>query len=255
MHLTNVKFAIDSIRKTYGRRNIRILGESAEEVLNEAMRDAENKWDRFSKCQKIDSSWGYKISSKKPLRFEPSEVLNGAIVDIYCEIWWSSDSSVPRKQDIKIRIWSEHDSFVFRPHLDSKCVAEKLTDPDRLTRGRVISRFHFDRVDHSQGTSGEYHPRFHMQIGGKPENDELCWHPKQFDLPRFPYHPMELLLTCQFVAINFFPDKYSQIRRDPLWERQLLATQKSVMENYYEQCTRSIRDNISLLDQLPTISA
>lgn len=253
MNATNVKFALEAIRKTYGKRDIGILSKPAEEILDDAILDAESTWDRFRKPSTTASSWGYEISTSRPLCFAPSEVLNGAVVDISCKLRWSKESSIPSKQDIRMRIWSEHADFVYRSNLDSECVEAELTDPARMTRGRVISRFHFDRVDNSQGESKEFHPKFHIQIGGKPDEDELYWHPKKFDLPRIPHHPMELLLTCQFVAINFFPEKYGEIRKDTFWKRELLATQKSVVETYYEQCLRTVRNKVSLLDALPTI--
>lgn len=250
MHLATVKRTFESIRIVYGKRSTGILSETTKRVLEEAIRDAEETWADFKRDPSNNPTWGYEISDKNPLRFKPSEVLNGVIIDIYCKVKWSSDSSIPVEQDIKMRIWSEDDNLIFRPNLDSEKILEKLSDPTRLTKGRVVSRFHFDRVDHSQGKSKEYHPEFHMQIGGVSNDYELCWHPKSFDIPRIAHHPMELLLTCQLVAINFFPEKYVDISQELLWMNQLYTTQQSVILDYYEQCIRAIRSNQSLLDML-----
>lgn len=250
MHLTTVKRTFESIRVIYGKRSTGILDETTKRVLEEAVQGAEETWAEFKRNPRINPTWGYEISDRNPLRFKPSEVLNGVIVDVYCKVRWSGDTSVPVKQDIKVRIWSEDDDLIFRPHLDSGDVLNQLSDPTRSTRGRVISRFHFDRVDHSQGKSKEYHPEFHMQIGGVSNDYEICWHPKSFDIPRIAHHPMELLLTCQLVAINFFPEKYVDISRELLWISQLHTIQQSVMLDYYERCTRAIRDKHSLLDML-----
>lgn len=249
MQLTNIRKNFESIRTVYGKRNIAILDEGSYQwILEEAEREARTTWNNFKADSSTYPSWGYKIDAKNPLRFKPSEVLNGVIVDLYCNIRWSAGNYVPAKQDIKMRIWSEDQNLIYRDHLDSDLIFEKLSN--RIQKRRVISRFHFDRVDHSQGKSKEYHPEFHMQIGGVPDDDELCWHPKSFDIPRIAHHPMELFLACQLVAINFFPERYMDIRQELLWKHQLHATQEAIALEYYEQCVRAIRQKDSLLDFL-----
>lgn len=250
MHLATVKRTFESIRVIYGKRSTGILDDDAKQVLEEAVRGAEYTWNEFKRNPDNHPTWGYEISDRKPLRFKASEVLNGAIVDIYCKLKWTGGTSIPFEQDIKLHVWSDDNSVIFRPQLDARIVEEKLTDPSRLHRGRVISRFHFDRADHSQGKSREYHPLFHMQIGGISNDYELCWHPKNFDIPRIAHHPMELFLACQLVAINFFPETYSDIRQELLWKHQLHATQEAIALEYYEQCVRAIRQKNSLLDHL-----
>ena len=89
-----------------------------------------------------------------------------------------------------------------------------------------------------------------MQIGGVPNDDELCWHPKSFDIPRIVHYPMELFLACQLVAINFFPAKYHDIKQEISWNRQLLSTQKNILLDYFRECVQTIQDNKSLLDTL-----
>src|SRR5438874_437984 len=61
----------------------------------------------------LPTSWGYTIDHSKPLRFIRSQTRDLDFhVDIYCDIQWKDDD-VPIKQDIKVRIWSEHSAIIF----------------------------------------------------------------------------------------------------------------------------------------------
>ncbi|MCY4061899.1 MAG: hypothetical protein OXG53_06005 [Chloroflexi bacterium] len=250
MHISNVRENLDKIRRIYRRTGTDILGGTAKDVLDVAEARAVAMWDEFKRDKKRNPDWGYDISEAAPLRFKPSRVLKDAIVDVYCKIRWSEESSVPCKQDIKVRVWSEDSSIIYRSDLDSECVEKELTDPARIQPGRVISRFHFDRANLSNGSRRQYHPEFHVQIGGIPGSHELCWHPKGFNLPRIPYQPMELLMTCQLVAINFFPAEYGDIAKEPDWKDQLHSTQKLILLDYYQLCRDTIWQKDSLLDRL-----
>ena len=245
-----VEHTLISIKSAYGTGTSGILDDSAEWVLPEAIETAKRTWAKFKNDPHNHPEWGYDIPEKSPLRFKPSTVRDGVTVDVYCWLRWSDGTGVPSKQDIKMRIWSQEKAIIYRPDLDSKCVDVKLKDSTRKQPGRVISRFHFDRADLSQGKGNEYHPEFHMQIGGDSKDYELCWHPDTFDVPRIPHPPMELLLTCQLVAINFFPEKYDMIRREPHWRGRLREIQRCIMLDYYDECTRTICEGSSLLDML-----
>lgn len=250
MNSDKVKQALQCIRDVYGKGNLRILDDSTKWVLDEAIDTAEYTWEKFDKAPHNHPEWGYEIPERSPLRFVPSEELNGVVVDIYCNLRWSGGTGVPSKQEIKMLIWSEEERITFRRHLDSICVEEKLTDPSRKQPGRVISRFHFDRADVSPNRSKQYHPKFHMQIGSNSDCDELYWHPKGFDLPRIPYHPMDLLLTCQLVAITFFPKKYREIRQEGHWIGRLRDMQRRILKEHYDECAQAIYEGSSLLDLL-----
>jgi hypothetical protein len=191
--------------------------------------------------------WGYTITHDQPLRFKPSKPPNGVMmqVDIYCDVRWMDDDT-PVKQDIKVRTWSEHDETIFDPDRDAQRVFERLADPTRTHRGRVVSRFHFDKANPDQKLGPEYH----LQIGGNPEEYELCWHPKKVNVPRFDYRPMELFLVCQMIAANFFWDEYLEIREKREWREELILYQDLLLERHYEDCLNLIRSHESLLDGL-----
>jgi len=191
--------------------------------------------------------WGYTISHDQPLQFVPSRPPNGIEmqVDIYCDVRWTDDN-IPAKQDIKVRIWSDHGETIFDPNRDALHVFEQLADPARTYRGRVISRFHFDKADPNQ----KHGPEYHIQFGGKAEEYELCWHPNRINVPRLDYRPMELFLACQVIAANFFWNEYLEIREKREWREELILYQDLLLEDHYENCLTLIRNHESLLDGL-----
>lgn len=191
--------------------------------------------------------WGYTIEHTQPLRFVPSKILGGIELqaDVYCDVRWEDDDR-PIKQDIKVRVWCDHDETIFDQNRDSQGIYEQLIDPARTHSGRVVSRFHFDKAnpDQKQG------PDYHLQFGGKPEDYELCWHPKVVNIPRLEYPPMELFLTCQMIAANFFWKEYLEIREKREWREELILYQDMLLLSHYQRCLDAIKNHEPLLDSL-----
>ena len=192
--------------------------------------------------------WGYTIYHDQPLRFRPIAVPNSIElqVDVYCDIRWEDDIQ-PVRQDIKVRIWSRHKDIVFRESMDAKKIYHQMYDDANTYKNwRVVSRFHLDRANLGQKSGPEYH----LQIGGIPKEYELCWHPEKVNVPRLTFKPMELFLTCQMIAANFFHQEYLTIREKPEWNRQALLCQKWFLLDYYRGCFDAVRNNEVLLDKL-----
>jgi hypothetical protein len=198
------------------------------------------------------TSWGYAIDHIKPLRFIRSQTRDLDLqVDVYCDIQWKDDD-IPVKQDIKVRIWSEHNATIFRPEMDSQQIEEELTNANRTHPGRVVLRFHLDKVyrESTAGTIHEPSPEYHLQIGGVPQPYELCWHPDKVNIPRLLHQPMELFLTCQLIAANFFWGEYEEIRKRGEWKRELIQYQKMLLIPHYQKCIELLNQNQPLLDSL-----
>jgi hypothetical protein len=232
------------------RKDMRpLLDDSFAYILEEANGKMKATYKQFV-AGKSDT-WGYIIHPSRALTFKNSErPTQENRVDVYCDIQWT-DNALPIKQDIKVRVWGVAEDLIYRSRLDSDFIHDKLTDPDRIRNGRVISRYHFDKVNHQgNSVSEEYHPLYHVQIGGKAEPDELCWHPSSFDIPRIPHHPMDFFLVCQLVAINFFPKQYRVIKKSAEWNTHLETTQKILLSDYYKSCIEAIENGKSLLDEL-----
>lgn len=246
MHPTTLQKMFRRVEKDLGH----LFADEAAGVIDETRYLMMASYKRYQEGQ--SRTWGYTIHSERPIKFRQSQrPVQDNQVDLYCNVQWTDDD-LPVEQDIKIRVWGLHQSLMFRDDLDAVRVQEELTNPDRKHKGRVISRYHFDRVNrHDSGeVSEEYHPTFHLQIGGKSLHDELCWHPQTFDIPRIPHHPMDFFLVCQLIAINFFPSDYHQIRENAEWIEQVSSTQRTLLEQYYRKCLECIKAGDSLLDML-----
>ena len=235
------------ISKVYGR----ILDSSQSIVIPSAISSVRASKERYNWTKRNQSrgievkSWGYTISDDMPLRFLKSRVKDFDFeVDVYCKIYWIDDT-VPIEQDIKVRLWSKHDQLIFDPDRDSQTIRHQLDDHSRDWQGRVISRFHFDKANKVQQG-----PKFHLQFGGNPKAYELCWHPSSVNIPRFQYHPMELFLTCQLVAANFFWDDYQEIKKTSEWRGALALCQNHLLLNHYRNCLNTLENGKSLLDSV-----
>lgn len=202
-------------------------------------------WERFQNRE--EETWGYTIYEKYPIVFKDSERPEQSChVDLYCDLLWDSEDQLV-KQDIKIRLWSRDESINYREGLDDIEIIDKIT-----SQGRVVARYHFDRDNpESENISSEYKPKYHMQVGGKTESYELCWHPSSYDIPRIVHHPMDLMLTVQLVIANFFPAKYSEIYEKQEWKYNVKKSEKNLLEAYYKYCLKIIKGKQTLSDMLP----
>jgi hypothetical protein len=249
MDYKRVESSLKILHKSYKS----ILDDTHEYVLPEAIEGIKVTKDRYDTDKargRPAEPWGYSIEHNQPLRFKPSVTRQlGLQVDVYCRVLWE-DNDTPVRQDIKVRIWTDHNDITFVPDRDAVAIGDQLMDPERHYPGRVVSRFHFDKAALSPGAKSEYHPEYHMQVGGKPEDYELCWHPKKVNIPRLMYQPMELFLTCQTIAASFFQDEYLEIRRKSEWRNTLLWYQRLLLRDYYAKCLSLIDENKSLLDGL-----
>ncbi|KAB2893817.1 MAG: hypothetical protein F9K28_07660 [Bacteroidetes bacterium] len=243
--------SLREIQKTYKN----ILDDSSTWVLDEAISEVERSFSHYRNEKRRDNrsdvTWGYAISHENPLRFNVAETLDGfkPIIDIYCDIKWD-EQDFPKSQDLKVRIWSESEDLIFRDTMDSTSIFDQLFSPERNYKRRVITRLHFDKATIPPQKSIEYHPQFHIQVGGKALDYELCWHPKKFDLPRISYPPMELFLACQLIAINFFPSSYQEIKETLEWKSLLKFYQNTLLLKYYENCIELIKSGESLFELL-----
>jgi hypothetical protein len=245
-----VKTSLNQIRKVYRR----ILDDSTRDiVIPHAIASVDTTKQSYDYAVRnrtrgfIPEPWGYTITHDQPLRFKPARIPNGIElqVDVYCDVRWADDDR-PVRQDIKVRIWSQHDEVIFDPERDAQIIETKLTSLERNYPGRVVARFHLDRADPGQKAGPEYH----LQFGGKPEDYELCWHPKKVNVPRLEYRPVELFLTCQMIVANFFWEEYLEIREKREWREELILYQDLLLRRHYENCLNLIRNHESLLDGL-----
>lgn len=242
-----VRQALEVVRSRFRR----ILESEAPQVLlqaQEQVRVSKKEHDEAVRQRRREYAvrpWGYEISLERPLRFR-KVLVDGLLlrVDVVCTALWRGECQQPHFQRLVLRVWCLNDDVMFRPDWDASDIR------DRINRecGRVMLRFHFD-----QATPGQQGPKHHVQIGGKAQSEECCWLHEAVSIPRLAYPPIDLVLACEMIAANFFPDEYARVRSDPIWKGVVRETQEYLLRQYYSVCTNILggrSPNISLLDEL-----
>lgn len=101
-----------------------------------------------------------------------------------------------------------------------------------ISQNRIIFQFHIDQKD-----SDAEEPWNHLHID-------------EFDEPRFPFPPMDLILICEFIFINYFPDKTKVLRKDGGWRKMVRKSQKIFQQEYFSVCQNCIEhDKITTLHE------
>ena len=188
-------------------------------------------------------TWRFSIPIDHPLMFIKNN--SQLQVDISCEIEGRGD--IITKQNIILRLWSFDKNLCSREEIDSTELKVKL---DHNNCKRVMLRFHFD---FKEPNGKQLEPKYHFHVGGRCRtDDENCWLPEQIDIPRFPCPPMDLILICEFLLINFFPKESEQLRKKPEWQSLVRKSQDLFLKPYYDICTKKyLKDqNETLLGNL-----
>jgi hypothetical protein len=243
MNATWIKRGLREIKRDFQH----ILDDGASRIIDDAIAEVESTKESFDKLQGkthhpglAPQPWGYCIYPEAPLRFKPSNAIKGfqAQVDLYCTARWVGEGTMPVEQCIHLRVWTDEVNQAYRENWDSERVYKKLTV------GRVMLRCHFDLANPDQPG-----PKYHVQFGGKAQHDELCWFPEILNLPRFACPPIDLVLACQLVAVNFFWDDYIGFHKSPEWIAALQRSQKYLLEGYYTGCLEALDQDL-LIDHL-----
>lgn len=249
MNYRHIIRSLDTIKATLTEV---LLEPGAENVISAAIADLKKSKARYDNYQrrtdlprKRANDWGYEIVHA-PLRFQMAHYKGYRLrPDIICNFRWQKEGALPTTQELVLRVWSDDERLIYRDEYDSEAIAELVTTPHNGLTERVMLRCHFDLANLKQ--SG---PTYHLQIGGNPRAGEYCWYPKELDLPRFPHQPLDLVLLCQLVVANFFPDEYQVIRQDTSWRWAITTAQKYLLEAYHTKCLDAIRNERVLLDEL-----
>jgi len=193
----------------------------------------------------IPLEWYFSIPQEHPLTFKKNDVDGVKLqVDISCVIEGTLDDI--KKQNILLRVWSCDEKISYREGLDSIGLKNKL---EGLDWKRVILRFHFD-LRNMEVKSPE--PLYHLQVGGNPKDEENCWIPKQIKVPRYPYPPMDLILLCELVLVNFFLKESEELRKDPEWESLVRKSQEMFLRPYLTTSMEYLKTG-TLLGNLTTL--
>lgn len=171
-------------------------------------------------------AWRLVIRPDLPLSFVPTTNLKHQLkIDIHCDISEPTAGAPAGSHNIAVRVWALERSLWFREAFDAPPLLDRIGASGR----RVVCRFHLDLAN-----PGQPGPRFHLQIGGNPSTNEFSWHPATLDVPRFCHHPLNLLLTCEFIVKTFYPERYDEVADDPTWAAAVRVAQQSYLAPYFQ---------------------
>jgi hypothetical protein len=176
-------------------------------------------------------AWKFEISPKRSLRFTLSSEGSEMQPDLFCRFSGPSKTNWPwDEQSVVIRLWSTRKDLTARAEYDSKKVIRML---EKRNWERVVVRMHFDKA-----SIGDKEPIFHLQFGGTTADEarELCWFPTQINVPRLPYHPLDLVLASELIIANFFPSIFDMLKKEPEWRALVARSQHNTMKRYTEVC-------------------
>lgn len=179
--------------------------------------------------------WTFEIPEDKRLSFEikkdnhePAE-----FIEISCKIKGMKNSGII-EQNITFTYFSKNNDLVYRPEWDSESVKNRY-DPKK---GRVMLKFHFDKKCENTRTP---EPKYHFHVGGRSEKKECYWHPDKIELPRLPYPPLDIIIVCDIILMNYFPDYYEKLKAEnPDWFRLVKKSQKLFQKEYMNKVIASI---------------
>ena len=171
-----------------------------------------------------NSWWQFSIPRESPLTFKENSVRLQA--DIVGTIEGQGD-------DIKevrtlLRIWSSSATLCYRARVDSEQVRSKFDEMGK----RVMARFHFEPRATNCAMPEPIH---HLQVGGVAPEYENCWFPKQLDIPRFHFPPMDIVLLCELVLVNLFPGNSRNLRQTPEWKMLVMKSQNVFQAIYFDK--------------------
>jgi len=159
--------------------------------------------------QRTATSWGIDIDRETPVVFAQAEDKNGNAIypRLVC-------AGITVKQD-------QHD----RPPFSALDIAIEVNNPDRLP----IARWHVDLAN-AKETEMQPGPLIHLQYGGHVHGHRELDHPLKE--PRWCHPPMEIVLLCEVIVANFYPDYWELLREDMNWCQAISVGQKLCYSAY-----------------------
>jgi hypothetical protein len=112
-----------------------------------------------------------------------------------------------------------------RPPFTALDIALEVEDENR----NPVSRWHVDWANGS-GADVQQGPLVHLQYGGHRPGHRETDHPLK--VPRWSHPPMDILLLCEVVAANFYPEEWESLREDPSWCAAIGTGQKLCYSAY-----------------------
>jgi hypothetical protein len=233
--------SLEVIGAQYGRIQVA----SAPRVLAEAIAQVRATYEAYARKLKRRqaASWGFVIARESPLEFVRT-TLRGLQMsaDLACRLEWTDPGMLPVRQEILVRLWAYDEEVIYREGLDD---IEILGSLEGTPTRRVMLRYHFDLAN-----AGQEGPKYHLQAGGNPLPTEGCWLHEGVSVPRVAHPPLDLVLACEMIATNLYPQDADRIHAEPTVVGVIRASQLENLREYFHRCLATVDAGERLLDAL-----
>ena len=193
--------------------------------------------------RKTPLQWSITIPKENPLKFKLSDECGYKLhVDLFCRIQGEVkprrfDDIVFKSYSVGFRIWSHDKDISYRSKWDAGELEQKLS---KQKWKRVVKRFHIDLRNKNTRLP---EPIYHLHFGGIAKDDEHFWVPNVIREPRFHYFPMDVVLLCEFILMNFFPAESKDLREGPEWKSLVRKSQDLYLKSYLQMLSAHLNNN------------
>ncbi len=181
------------------------------------LESAISQLDRFNE----KTEWEYIIKPSIPIKFVPT--LDKKLGEIVPQVYLDVAVAPPKRDDLP----------PFK-RLDTKIEIFDFA-------GKLQSRWHIDLANQKEDGFYQEGPLFHLQSGGhKPQGnrkEEL-----KLSRPRWAMPPMELILTCEMILANFYPEQWETIRTEKRWLKLIHIAQLMCYSVYFQRMHNCLFD-------------
>lgn len=175
-------------------------------------------------------SWEYKIEHATPIYFVP---IKGKKLKQVAPLVYLDVAVKPPKTDNE-------------PPFSRLVTVIEVWD---VANKELQSRWHIDLANRFEEASYQAGPLFHLQGGGhQPQGNRAK--DLKVSLPRFPTPPMELILTCELIMANFYPEQWESLKRQRGWLELIQIAQHLCYTVYFQRVQNSLAAQQSLLNTL-----
>jgi hypothetical protein len=108
-----------------------------------------------------------------------------------------------------------------------------------LPAGNLQSRWHIDLANRKTDGTYQAGPLFHLQGGGhKPKGDRA--EDLKVSIPRWECPPKELILACEMIIANFYPDKWEKMSTQKKWLELIHVGQQLCYPIYFQRVQKCL---------------
>lgn len=177
------------------------------------------------------TEWSYEVSPSNPIEFSP--IFNHSV-----------NGEIRPKLSARVSVRTTEVGGVCFDCMD---VALDVLDAS----GKVLVRHHVDLANYKANEGAFQHgPLFHLQFGGHTPKQT-----RSFEVPikepRWPCFPMDLVLVCEIVVANFYPQAWEKLRNERHWREAVIASQQFCLIPFLRNLAEKMDDTKrTVLDHL-----